>query len=842
MSRSLPIDTHLDSIAKAVQEEGGVVIVAEPGAGKTTRVPARLLDVTGQEVTCTQPRRIAARLSAKRVAEERQSSLGQEVGYELRFDRKTSAATRLRFMTEGLALRQWAGKRGQKRILILDEFHERSLDADMLLAFAAAERRSNPDLSIVVMSATLDPGPISEFLGGLPIMASEGRNFPVEIQYQVPRDQERTEVGVSRALRQLLKEGESGDVLVFLPGLAEIRRCEEKLRSLAQERSLLLTTLHGSLPPAEQDKALRPSDKQKVILATNVAETSVTIEGVRAVIDTGTARVSRHSPWTGLASLQVEVISQASAKQRAGRAGRTAPGKCLRLYSEHELKGRRAFDTPEIARSDLASAALGLAAMEASFETLSWLDEAPEAARHRASDLLRSLGAIDAEGMTAMGQRMSKLPVHPRLARLVLEAEALDVLDLGTRAAALLSDRPLRLAQRRGLEAEATSESDLQDDLDLFEELQRGGFRANLARAAGANLQTAKNVARSAEQIRKNFPKRSGKASESKKQLDTAGQEEALRRALLAAFPDRACRRLRPRSAQVLLTKGGAVTLSRSSAVLDAEYLLAIDVEARGGGGMGAAGSGKGTLVRIASAIDPLWLLDLPGLRDVDEHRFDSEGQRVVRRTGIYYGDFAIDEELIVDPTRMEEAAARQTLLDALLDGKLVQVVDAAELKAYRSRLTFIAPIRPELEWPSHDDEAVAKAILASVTRPTRLSDLRSTSAVDAMHWSLPAESRQALDTLAPTHVSIPGRTRVLVNYESDRPPWIQSRLQDFFGAQEGPSVASGKVPLTLHLLAPNRRAVQVTTDLAGFWVRHYPALRKQLMRRYPRHAWPEKP
>ncbi len=832
VSRSLPIDPHLDAITRAVMEEGGAVIVAEPGAGKTTRVPSQLLDATGREVVCTQPRRIAARLSAKRVAGERGSTLGKEVGYEVRFDRKTSSSTRLRFLTEGLALRQWSDQTGKNRILILDEFHERSLDADMLLAFAAAERKSNPDLAIVVMSATMDPKPVSDFLGGLPILESQGRNYPVELRYQLPRDQERIEVSVSRALRELLKEGESGHVLVFLPGLAEIRRCEEKLRPLAQERSLLITTLHGSLSATDQDKALGSSKQQKIILATNVAETSVTIEGVTAVIDAGTARVARHSPWTGLASLQVEMVSQASAKQRAGRAGRTAPGRCLRLYSEHELKGRRAFDTPEIARSDLAACALQLAAIGKRFDTLDWLDDAPQRARDAASDLLSGLAAINEKGITELGRRMSGLPLHPRLARLVLEAERLSVLDLGTKAAALLSDRPLRRSQSRGAEAEATSESDIQDDLDILAELEQGKFRPHLARAAGVSLQTAKNVARSAEQLRRNFPR---KASHT--QLSAEEQEEALRRALLAAFPDRACRRVRPRSTSLLLTQGGAVTLSRSSAVLDAEYLLAVDVEARGSGD-----GGKGTLVRIASAIDPLWLLDLPGLRDVDEHRFENEGERVIRRTGIYYGDFAIDEEVIVDPTRMDREAAANTLLAALRDGKLVQVVDAKTLSAYRLRLAFVAPLAPSLTWPAHDDEAVAEALIGAADNPTRLSDLRQVEVVDALHWALSPEHRKALDGLAPTHVSLPGRKRVEVNYESDRPPWIQSRLQDFFGAQEGPSVGGGKVPLTLHLLAPNRRAVPVTTDLAGCWVRHYPALRKQLMRRYPRHAWPEKP
>jgi ATP-dependent helicase HrpB len=737
-------------------------------------------------------------------------------------------------MTEGLALRQWKQFEGAKRILVLDEFHERHLDTDMLLALAAEERQKGGELTIVVMSATLDPEPIADFLGGVPILASEGRHFPVEIANQPPRKDEWLEVSVARALRQLLEQEEEGDVLVFLPGVAEIRRCESKLDTLAEQRSLLLTTLHGSLPPAEQDRALRPSSKRKVILATNVAETSVTIEGVTAVIDCGTARVFRHSPWTGVGSLQVEPISQASATQRSGRAGRTGPGRCIRLYSAQDFNRRRPFDTPEIARSDLAACALQLAAANTGIESLRWLDVPPARAQAAASELLEALGATAAGKMTKVGQAMSALPVHPRLARLVLEAQDQGVIDLGARAAALLSERPLRHTQRRGEAAIVSSTSDVLDDLDILDQLKQGNYRAHLARATGADLQTAKNVERVAEQLRRVLGTKVVPA-----EMPDEKRDEALRRALLAAFPDRACRRVRERSESLLLCQGGAVTQSRSSAVVDADYLLAIDVESRRQSG------GKDTLVRVASEIDPTWLLDLPDLREIDEHVYEAEGQRVIRRTGIYYGDIKIDEEVIVDPKRMNAEQALAALKDALLAGELKRVVDPSELAAFQLRVDFAASLAPDLDWPTHDDEAVSAAVLALVDRPTRLSDLRGCSAVDALRWALTADQRSALDSMAPTHASLPGRKRVPINYESDRPPWIQSRLQDFFGAKHGPTVGgrAGKaVPLVLHLLAPNRRAVQVTPDLAGFWVNHYPAIRRELMRRYPRHKWPEKP
>lgn len=829
----LPIDKHLDAICSAVRDHGGAVVVAQPGAGKTTRVPSMLLDACGLPVLCTQPRRIAARLSAKRVATERQSTLGQEVGYEVRFDRKMSAATRLRFVTEGMALRQWDKERGKKRILVLDEFHERHLDADMLLAMAAQERAEGSELAIVVMSATLDPGPVSEFLGGVPIIVSEGRHFPIEHEYLVPRDKEALDVTVSRALRKVLSANTSdtsGDVLVFLPGVAEIRRCQQKLASLAEERNLDILPLHGGLQASEQERAIQPSRKRKVILSTNVAETSVTIAGVTTVIDCGTARIARHSPWTGLSSLQVEPISQASAKQRAGRAGRTANGHCIHLYSDKDLLRRPKFDTPEIFRSELASCALQLVAANSSLQSLSWLDEAPERAQKAASDLLSILGAVEQETkLTTIGKAMSRLPVHPRLARIIIEAEKLGVAYSGACAAALLGERPLRHSQRQGLAAEAQSSSDVLDDIDLLEELKHGKFRSHVARSAGVDLQVAKTVDKTAQQLLRSLTCKHDK-------LEGEEKDEAILRALLAGFPDRVGRRTEPRSKSILLSQGGAVTLAQSSAVLEAQFLLAIDVESRGKSGS------QRTLVRVASAIDSSWLLDSDQLREVDEHYYESAGGRVVRRTGIYYGDIAVDEEKIVDPKGLHAEQALLVLKSALLDGALQKVVDKDKLTAYQKRMHFAASVASDMDWPSTDDNEIADAILNTCQRPTRLSDLKNQSVVDALYWSLSPEIRKALDKLAPPEVAIPGRKHVPVHYESDRAPWIESRLQDFFGSTEGPSVGGGKVPLTLHLQAPNRRAVQVTTDLAGFWTKHYPDLRKQLMRRYPRHKWPEKP
>ncbi|HVV85420.1 MAG TPA: helicase-related protein, partial [Kofleriaceae bacterium] len=431
----LPIDDVLPALVAAVRARGAAVLVAPPGAGKTTRVPGALLDAGlagAGDVAVLEPRRLAARLSAARVASERGGRLGDEVGYEVRFDRKVSGATRIRFVTEGVLTRQLLADPtlSGTGIVILDELHERHLAGDLALALVRRlQRGPRPDLKLVAMSATLEPGPVAAFLGdaagAAPLVESRGRVFPVEVEHAAEPDERLLGKQVASAVRRLVADGLDGDVLVFLPGAGEIRRAADDLAELATRHDLLVLPLHGDLSADEQDRAVARAERRKIILATNVAETSITIDGVVAVIDSGLARVARHAPWTGLASLMIEPIARSSATQRAGRAGRTRPGRCLRLYTRHDHDTRRERDAPEIARTDLAEAALELHAQgEADLAAFPWFEAPPAAALAAADELLVRLRAVDARGaVTPLGRRMLRFPAHPRQARLLVEAE-----------------------------------------------------------------------------------------------------------------------------------------------------------------------------------------------------------------------------------------------------------------------------------------------------------------------------------------------------------------------------------------------------------------------------------
>ncbi len=837
----LPIDEALPSLVAAVAARGAAVLVAPPGAGKTTRVPGALLDAGlagAGDVIVLEPRRLATRLAAARVASERGGRLGDEVGYEVRFDRKVGAATRLRFVTEGVLTRRLLADptlRGTGAV-ILDELHERHLAGDLALALCQRLRAGpRPDLRIVAMSATIDPGPVAAFLDA-PVVESRGRTFPVAIEHAAAPDDRPVGKQVAGAVRRLVSEGLDGDVLVFLPGGGEIRRAAEDLAELAARADLLVLPLHGDLPAEEQDRAVARADRRKVILATNVAETSVTIDGVVAVIDAGTARVARHAPWSGLPSLVIEPISKASATQRAGRAGRTRPGRCLRLYTQHDHDTRRERDAPEILRADLAEAALELhAAGFAHLDDFPWFEPPPPAAATAADELLRRLDAVDAAGrVTATGQRMLRFPAHPRQARLLVEAERRGVTSEGAVVAALLGARELRLERRGpgarpgpgatpGATARIAADSDLIEDLDALLAARHGGLRPHRLRDAGLDVATALAVDRAARQLERLA------RDEVAPPRDEAAVDEALLVATLAGYPDRVGRR-RARSAEVAFAGGGGGTLAPSSVVIDAELLVAVDA--------GEVARGK-VSIRRASRVEPLWLLELfpERVAETDELVWNREAERVERAQRTTYDGLAIDERLDPAAARRDPGAAAVLAREALAVG-VERFVDAERLTAWRARVAFAAAHLPELVPPG--DDALAALLTRACAGMTSFAELRKASLLDLLDAEL-GPHRSAVDRVAPTHLQLP-RRRVAVHYELDRPPWIASRLQDFFGLPRGPAVAGGRVPVVLHLLAPNQRPVQVTQDLTGFWQRHYPELRRQLMRRYPRHAWPEDP
>lgn len=893
----LPVDEVLDDVVAALRESPCAVIIAPPGAGKTTRIPPALLasGLAGDgDILVIQPRRLAARMAARRVASELGQRVGQKVGYEVRFDRKIGPETRIRYLTEGVLTRKLLADPtlADTDIVVIDEFHERHLAGDLGLALLRQIQRSRDsrsgrrsDLRIAVMSATLDPGPVQQYLGDCPVIESAGRQFPVTVTYQPGQPDWRVEKRVSAALRAAVRDGLDGHVLVFLPGAAEIRRTREACAEIAERGGLDLVTLHGDLPTAEQDRAVAASTRRKVILATNVAETSITIDGVVCVIDAGTARVLRHSPWSGIPALRVEPISQASAAQRAGRAGRTRAGSCIRLYDQHDHDTRRAFDAPEIARADLVEAALVLyGAGVRDLGSFPWFEPPPASAIDAARELLVRLGAIAADrggaAITGVGRRMLRFPVHPRQARILVEAEDRGVAAGACAVVALIGQKEIRAARRTRMAGAAGSSqhagdvsagpSDLLEDRDLLERVHGSAQRA---RNAGLDVAAALAVERSRKQLvrlvergAKRAGRERGSGSAASPAFGSApepaeAEDQALLQCILTGYPDRVARRRRRGGADLVLAGGGSARLSPSSVVVEAEILVAIELDERGSG----LGSSS-VRVRRASAVRPEWLLDLyiDQISDSDELDWNPRSERVERVTRMTYDGLIIDESRDPGAARHDPEGAARILADAALAQGVDRFIDRffatagpkprgrgrgdsrsrgrAELDDWRARLRFAVQQSggEDLEIP--DDDALKASIHQACLGLVSFSELERAPIMDVLRARLSHDQQRQVERLAPSHISLPGRRRVLVRYESDRPPWIESRMQDFFGLREGPAVAGGRVPLVLHLLAPNQRAVQVTSDLAGFWSRHYPELRRQLMRRYPRHAWPENP
>jgi len=785
VKESLPIDAALPAVLEALRKGPAVVLQAPPGAGKTTRVPPGLLDLVEGEVVVLEPRRLAARTAARRVADELADP--GVVGWQVRFEQSGTPRTRLWYLTEGILARRLLADPELRGVgaVVLDEFHERHLPGDLALALA---RRLLPRIRLVVMSATLDVAPLAAHLAA-PVVQSEGRRFPVEIEHLDKPDERRLDEQVAAAVRRLTAPGTAGDLLVFLPGAAEIRRAGEACADLARHRDLRIVPLHGDLSPADQDLALAPARQRKLILSTNVAETSVTVPGVTAVIDSGLARIAGHSPWSGLPSLTVAKISRASATQRAGRAGRLGPGRALRLYTRHDFDSRPDHHPPEIERLDLAGTVLDLRAAGLDPEALPWLDPPPPAALQLASALLLRIGALDETGQaTELGRACARLPLHPRLSRLIVEACRHGHGGDGCTAAALLNEGE---ASREA--AAPTGPSDVLDLIDGFDPRRS-------PRTARARSQLLRLAPADGPRLR--------------------SRDEAILISVLAGFPDRVAKR---RGAEVLLAAGGAAQLSPRSAVREADLLVAVDAEERRQGGR------TRVIVRVASAIEPEWLLDLHAgsLREETELVWDSGRERVEVTSRLLYDRLVLEESRRL-PGPAESAAATRMLLDHAQG-----VPDPEELARVRARIALVSERCPEQGIEPLDAERVRARLEEAAQGMTSLREL---AGADVLSRLIPRQ----LDQLAPDHVVLPGGRRVRVEYAEAQPPAIRSRLQDFFGMARGPSICAGRVPLTLHLLAPNGRAQQITQDLAGFWEREYPAVRRELMRRYPKHAWPE--
>jgi ATP-dependent helicase HrpB len=777
-------------ILSSLAERPNLVLEAAPGAGKTTRVPPALLDLVPGEIIVLEPRRIAARLAARRVASELSEQVGETVGYQVRFEEAIGPRTRLRFVTDGVFTRRLLGDPTLKGVdaIVLDEFHERHLENDFALALLKRLQPTRPDLRLIVMSATLDAAPVARYLGDCPILRSEGRVFPLTVKH-LPYSPDPLHTQVRNAVELLLRErqreqqqtctaqhrAQSGaqaeHILVFLPGAAEIRRAQRECEPLAARFGLLILPLHGDLSPAEQDRAVAPSTQPKLILATNVAESSVTVEGVTAVIDSGLARFATYSPWTGLPTLHIGRISQASAKQRAGRAGRTAPGRVLRLFAEEDYLLRAQHDTPEILRSDLSQLGLSLRAMSIPhFDHLNWLDAPPAAAVDTAEALLDRLGAT-----ASKAKQLARYPLPPRLARILLESLARNVGESGCIAAALLGS------------GARSPHNDLLAAIDAPPDPR-----------ALQHIQQLRRIARPPKQ--------------------TTHDDEALLISILTGFPDRVARRRAGN--QVLLANGVSAEIAGEPPAY--EFMVAIDAEDRKEKPL--------PLIRMTSRIEPEWLIDLfPNrVREQSNLTWNRTAERVEAVSSLLYDDLVIQESR---NSSLDPEAVADLLAQKALEAGIERFVDAEALQQFQARVAFSGIAQPDLP------QALRQLCLGLRS----FTDLK-TAASSFLPFLEQSVDARRLQELAPVSVRLQGGRQTKIHYEQGKPPWIASRLQDFFGMRETPRLGANRTPIVAHLLAPNHRAVQTTTDLSGFWDRLYPQVRRELMRRYPRHPWPEKP
>lgn len=845
MSRKpLPIDPLLAEVLETLASSSSLVIEAPPGAGKTTRVPPALLDraFADGEIIVLQPRRLPARMAAARVAEELGEEVGQTVGYTVRFEAVGGPGTRIRFMTEGILLRRLLVDPLLEgvSVVVLDEFHERHLATDLALALLARlQRHERPELRVVVMSATLESAPVRGYLGDCPGIRSEGRAFPVSLEYTEAADSRPLADRVASAVRRLHQEGCDGDALVFLPGAGEIRRASDALAAWGRDKDVLLVPLHGELSPAEQRRAVSPAARLKVILSTNVAETSVTIDGVVAVVDSGLARIASYSPWNGLPRLAVGKISQASAIQRAGRAGRTRPGRAIRLYPRHDFDSRRPYEIPGIGRLDLCEAVLTLAALGVNQPSrFDWFEAPSAASLEAATTLLGKLDAIDAKGhLTATGREMLRFPAHPRLARLLLEGERRGVGREAAALAAILSEGDISdSARARFGEAHrsgpAREGGDLLERLDRFGQARAANFDQGRLRALGVDHHAVMAAERARRQYASALDGRAAGRPIAKPSTPDA-VDAALAMAALTAFPDRVMRRRSPGANQAVLSAGGAAEVGPLPA---ADLLVAVDAEERSGGT--ARPGGSNLSVRLAVAIQADWLLDLlsAGLCESEATEWNGERERVEVVGRLAYG------ALILDETRRPagpSAEASRLLAEAALSAGMA-MADSETLAILQVKLEVLRAAFPELDVPTLQEGQVRSLVLAACDGLTSMAELRAVPMEERLRGRLPPAVVGHLRGDTPDRIPLGAGRQVTVKYESGKPPWIESRLQDFFGMRSSPAICRGRVPLTLHLLAPNQRAVQVTNDLGGFWQKHYPAIRRELARRYPRHAWPE--
>jgi ATP-dependent helicase HrpB len=808
---TLPIDELLPEIRRQLASHNALVIQAAPGAGKTTRVPPALLGepwLAGRRLLMLEPRRLAARSAARFMAAQLKEAVGVTVGYRVRMETRVSNATRIEIVTEGVLTRliQDDPALGGYGAVIFDEFHERNLQGDLALALCLDSRAVlRPDLKLIVMSATLDALPVAELLGDAPVLKSAGRQFPVETHHLPPRVNTPLSAHVAMAVEQALVQ-EPGSLLVFLPGVGEIRRLQQRL----QERlpaDVLLAPLYGDLDNAAQDRAIEPppAGRRKLVLATSIAETSLTIEGIRVVIDSGQMRVPRFDPVSGMTRLETQRVSRASADQRRGRAGRLQAGVCYRLWRESDQLA--AANIPEILAADLAELVLELARWGTTDAgSLKWLDAPPTAAWNQARELLQELDALDKQGrITAHGRELSGLPLHPRLAHMVIRGKALGWGALACEVAVLLSERdPLRL---RGAEAQADIHARLRW---LWAEDGASRQRSRQLRTVAADIQRAAGVS-SAER--------------------PSGEEGVL---IALAYPDRIAQRRPGEQPRYLLANGRGALLAAADGLAAAPFLAVAQLD----------GEVREARIFMAARIQPSDIeKHLAHLTELKESVvWDEAAGAVSARRQRRLGALVLED---APAASVAPEAVTEALLDGIRRQGLACLPWSPLLRNLQARILFLRRVSGT-EWPDVSDAALLEDLhtrLAPYLQGMRrLSHLTELPLAEVLMAPLDHRQRQALERLAPAHVKVPSGSDIRVDYTEGETPVLRVKLQELFGLADTPMLAGGKVPVMLHLLSPGQRPVQVTQDLAGFWKRTWPEVKKELKGRYPKHAWPDDP
>jgi len=816
---TLPIESVLPDVKQTLRTRSNAVLVAPPGAGKTTRVPLALLDepwLAGQRILMLEPRRLAARSAARFMAASLGEKVGETVGYRVRMDTRVGPRTRIEVVTEGVLTRLLQSDPALEGvgIVLFDEFHERSLHADLGLALCLQSQTVlREDLRLLVMSATLDAEPVAALMGNAPILTSEGRSHPVETRYLQRSVAGKEEESVVRTVVEALNH-DAGDLLVFLPGTAEIGRVEERLRALDLGRNILIAPLHGNLPQEEQNRAIAPAvpGQRKIVLATSIAETSLTVEGVQIVVDAGLMRVPRFSPRTGMTRLETVRVSRAAADQRRGRAGRLGPGVCYRLWTEQEERQLVPHTRPEILDADLSPLALELAVWGVSDPSeLLWLDPPPLAAFQQARELLRQLAAIDADGrVTPHGRRMAELGLHPRLAHMILQAIPLGKGGLACELAAVLSERDFLRTRQASPEADISS-------------------RVEILRAGGNGTKTADVV--DLALCRRIL----SHASQWKQALGITPEEESAvpdcGLLLAFAYPERIAQA--KGGGRFLLRNGRGAVLPGDQPLAHAPFLVAAQVDDQG------ADSRMFLAAPVEwQELEPFFAEQMQVETQV---AWDRAAQAVRARKRVRLGALVIQDVPLPNPDPDETVRA---LLSGITQEGLKLLPWNKTARQLQQRLQFMH--RHEAGWPDRSDEA----LLATMTEwlaphlygLRSASDLQQLRLADILTASLTWEQRRELDAHAPTHLEVPSGSRIPVDYSNPDMPVLAVRLQELFGWKETPRIAGGRVPLTLHLLSPAHRPVQVTQDLASFWQNAYFEVKKDLKGRYPKHYWPDDP